>query len=182
MSKNRMIAATATLLVAVAALAGPAAAEHKPLAVVDSQRIAEEYEAARDAQEQYQKFLRELELEVAEREKVLTAMAEEIESQKLLLGEDALATKVQAFEQKRAEYFQFRESIDQRAEAEYEAKITPILDQIKTIVERIGKGGMGSVYLARDPELDRLYGPKRGVFGLPRGELVDLIRGIFGKS
>ncbi|MCB1184888.1 OmpH family outer membrane protein [bacterium] len=139
MSKNRMIAATATLLVAVAALAGPAAAEHKPLAVVDSQRIAEEYEAARDAQEQYQKFLRELELEVAEREKVLTAMAEEIESQKLLLGEDALATKVQAFEQKRAEYFQFRESIDQRAEAEYEAKITPILDQIKTIVERIGK-------------------------------------------
>ncbi len=32
------------------------AADEKPLAVVDSQRIAEEYEAARDAQEQYQKF------------------------------------------------------------------------------------------------------------------------------
>lgn len=115
------------------------AADEKPLAVVDSQRIAEEYPAARDAQEQYQKFLRELEQEVGEREKVLTDMAEEIDSQKMLLGKDALATKMQQFEQKRAEYFQFRESIDQRAEAEYKVKITPILDQIKTIVERIGK-------------------------------------------
>ena len=66
-------------------------------------------------------------------------MAEEIDSQKMLLGEDALATKMQAFEQRRAEYFQFRESIDQRAESEYKVKITPILDQIKLIVERIGK-------------------------------------------
>ena len=115
------------------------AADDIPLAVVDSQRIAEDTEAARDAQEQYQKYLRELELEVAEREKELTAMAEEIESQKMLLGEDALATKVQAFEKARAEYFEFREGIDQRAEAEYKTKISPILDQIKTIVERIGK-------------------------------------------
>lgn len=131
-----------SLLLLVIALVMPelaVAADEKPLAVVDSQRIAEEYEAARDAQEQYQKFLRELELEVEEREKVLTAMAEEIDSQKMLLGEDALATKMQAFEQKRAEYFQFRESIDQRAEAEYKAKISPILDQIKLIVERLGK-------------------------------------------
>lgn len=131
-----------SLLLLVIAVVTPAlagAADEKPLAVVDSQRIAEEYEAARDAQEQYQKFLRELELEVEEREKVLTAMAEEIDSQKMLLGEDALATKMQAFEQKRAEYFQFRESIDQRAEAEYKAKISPILDQIKLIVERLGK-------------------------------------------
>ena len=129
-------------LVAIAMMAtcgSVLAADDIPLAVVDSQRIAEEYEAARDAQEQYQKYLRELELEVAEREKELTAMAEEIESQKMLLGEDALATKVQAFEKRRAEYFEFREGIDQRAEAEYKTKISPILDQIKTIVERIGK-------------------------------------------
>ena len=115
------------------------AAEKIPLAIVDSQRIAEEYEAARDAQEQYQKYLRELELEVADREKVLTSLAEEIESQKMLLGEDALATKMQAFEKKRADYFQFRDGIDARAENEYKAKITPILDQVKTIVERLGK-------------------------------------------
>ena len=130
----------ALMVLAVAFTAGPAgAADDLPLAVVDSQRIAEEYEAARDAQEQYQKYLRELELEVGQREKELQALAEEIESQKMLLGEDALATKMQAFEKKRAEYFEVREGIDQRAEAEYKAQISPILDQIKTIVERIGK-------------------------------------------
>ncbi len=130
----------ALMVLGVVATAGTAAAaDDIPLAVVDSQRIAEEYEAARDAQEQYQKFLRELELEVAEKEKELQALAEEIESQKMLLGEDALATKMQAFEKKKAEYFEFREGIDQRAEAEYKAQISPILNQIKTIVERIGK-------------------------------------------
>ena len=98
------IAGFLTLMVlGVALFAGPAgAADDRPLAVVDSQRIAEEYEAARDAQEQYQKYLRELELEVADREKELQALAEEIESQKMLLGEDALATKIQAFEKKKA--------------------------------------------------------------------------------
>ena len=133
------LAALALATVCGALAPAPAAAADRPLGVIDSQRIADEYDAARDAQEQYQKFLRELELEVTDREKQLTSMAEEIESQKMLLGKDALATKIQQFEQKRAEYFQFREGIDQRAEQEYTAKITPILDQVKTIVERIGK-------------------------------------------
>ncbi len=163
MRKTDLMRLAVLMLVVATMAAGTAvAADDKPLAVVDSQRIAEEYEAARDAQEQYQKFLRELELEVGEREKVLTAMAEEIDSQKMLLGEDALATKMQAFEQKRAEYFQFRESIDERAESEYKVKITPILDQIKLIVERLGKekgfgivvdsAAMAVLYL--DPDYD----------------------------
>ncbi|MFN2371347.1 MAG: OmpH family outer membrane protein [Candidatus Krumholzibacteriia bacterium] len=135
---GRLPALLATLA-AVLLLAGPALAADRPFGVIDSQRIADEYDAARDAQEQYQKFLKELELEVSDREKQLTSLAEEIESQKMLLGEDALATKVQQFEQKRAEYFQFREGIDQRAEQEYTAKINPILDQVRTIVERLGK-------------------------------------------
>lgn len=129
--------ALVTIALLTAAIAG--AAELRPLAIIDSQRIAEEYEAARDAQEQYQKFIKELEREVADKEKALTALMEEIDSQKLLLGQDALATKTQHFERQRAEYFQFRESIDQRAEAEYKTRIQPILDQVKTIVERLGK-------------------------------------------
>jgi len=127
------------LLMGFASPDSATAADKRPLGVVDSQRIAEEYEAARDAYEQYQKFLRELELEVVEKEKSLTVMAEELESQKMLLGQDALATKVQQFEQKREEYFTFREALEQKAEAEYKAKISPLLDQVKTIVERIGK-------------------------------------------
>ncbi|MBK8166060.1 MAG: OmpH family outer membrane protein [bacterium] len=129
-------AAVAALLLAVTTVD---AAELRPLAIIDSQKIAEEYEAARDAQEQYQKFIRELEREVTTKEKALTALMEDIESKKLLLGEEALATKTQQFERQRAEYFQFRETIDQRAEAEYKTRIQPILDQVKTIVERLGK-------------------------------------------
>lgn len=131
--------AVALVLLSGSVLPGTAAAADRPLGLVDGQRIIEEYEAARDAYEQYQKFLQELELEVAEREKSLTSLMEEIESQKLLLGQDALATKYQQLDQQKAEYFQFRESIDSRAENEYKAKITPILDQVRTIVERIGK-------------------------------------------
>lgn len=127
------------ILVLLVLMGASAQAADRPLAVIDSQRIAEEYDAARDAQEQYKKFLQNLQREVDEREKELSGMFEEIESQKMLLGPDALATKEQQFQKKQAEYFTFREGADQRAEQEYTAKIGPILDQIKTIVERIGK-------------------------------------------
>ncbi len=135
-NKLQLVWLTLALMVAGS---GAALAVDIPLAVVDSQRITQEYEAARDAQEQYQKFLRDLELEVADKEKELSLMMEELESQKLLLGEAALAAKFQEFEEKKAAYFQFRESIDQRAEAEFVDRIQPILDQVKTIVERLGK-------------------------------------------
>ncbi len=153
-----------TLLTLV--LAAPAvthAEDYKPIGIVDSQRIASEYEAARDAQEQYEKFLEELKREVEDKETELAALVEEIESQKMLLGEDALATKMQGFEKKRADYFQFRDGIDARAEAEYTSKITPILDQVKTIVERLGKekkfgmiidsAALGVLYLEPDFDL-----------------------------
>lgn len=129
-------------LVALALLVEPAparAADSKPLGVIDSRRIMEEYEAAKDALTQYQKFIRELELEVVEKENELSSLMEDLESQKLLLGEEALKAKAQALEQKKAEYLQFQETLEQRAEAEYRTRITPITDQVQTIVDRIGK-------------------------------------------
>ncbi|PID81122.1 hypothetical protein CSB20_03990 [bacterium DOLZORAL124_64_63] len=123
-------------------LAGVASAwaeDSKPLGVLDSRRIMEEYEAAKDALTQYQKFIRELELEVRGKEEELSSLMEEYESQKLLLGGEALKAKGQALEQKKAEYLQFQETLEQRAEAEYRTRITPITDQVQTIVERLGK-------------------------------------------
>ncbi|PIE76785.1 hypothetical protein CSA17_00330, partial [bacterium DOLJORAL78_65_58] len=52
---------------------------------------------------------------------------------------EALKAKGQALEQKKAEYLQFQETLEQRAEAEYRTRITPITDQVQTIVERLGK-------------------------------------------
>jgi outer membrane protein len=110
----------------------------KPLGVIDSQRIVEEYDAARDAQEQYQKFLRDLEKEIEEKETGLQRLIEEIESQKMLLTEEALATKMQEYDNLKAEYYEFRTQVDSRAEQEYKDKIGPIIDQVRTIAERIG--------------------------------------------
>ncbi|MFO7652272.1 MAG: OmpH family outer membrane protein [Candidatus Krumholzibacteriia bacterium] len=139
-----------------------ATAADRPFGVIDSQRIVAEYDAARDAQEQYQKFLQDLEKEVADRERELQRMAEEIESQKLLLGEEALRARLQDFEKQRGSYFQFREQVEERAEQEYKAKIDPIIRQVKTIAERIGKEeGYGIVIdsaaltvLYLDPDVD----------------------------
>jgi Skp family chaperone for outer membrane proteins len=131
--------AVALCLFALAAPLAAAAKEAKPLAVVDSERIVQEYGVARDAQAQYQKFLQGLEQDISDREKDLQRAAEQIESQRMLLGEDALRTKMQEFETQKADYYQFRQGLEGRAESEYKAKIQPIIDQVKLIAERIGK-------------------------------------------
>jgi Skp family chaperone for outer membrane proteins len=118
---------------------GAAWADTKPFGVIDSERIVSEYEAARDAQEQYGKFLRDLEKEIGDKESELQRLFEDIESQKMLLGEQALASKMQELDNKRAEYLQFRDQVDDRAEQEYKEKIGPIIDQVRTIAERLGK-------------------------------------------
>ncbi|NTV04550.1 hypothetical protein HGA89_06555, partial [bacterium] len=116
-------AAAALALACLLAPLGAAAKEAKPLAVVDSERIVQEYGAARDAQAQYQKFLQGLEQDISDREKDLQRAAEQIESQRMLLGEDALRAKMQEFESQKADYYQFRQGLEGRAESEYKAKI-----------------------------------------------------------
>lgn len=138
------------------------AADAKPLGVIDSERIVQEYGAAKDAQTQYQRFLEELEQDIADRETELQRMAEEIESQRMLLGEDALSQRMQEFEDLKGDYFTFRESVETKAENEYKTKIQPIIDQVKLIAERVGKeegfgiiidtAALTTVYI--DPDVD----------------------------
>jgi len=140
MNRSTMTRAAAALALAcLLAPLGAGAKEVRPLAVVDSERIVQEYGAARDAQAQYQKFLQGLEQDISDREKDLQRAAEQIESQRMLLGEDALRAKMQEFESQKADYYQFRQGLEGRAESEYKAKIQPIIDQVKLIAERIGK-------------------------------------------
>ena len=154
-------AAALSLLLCLAPSAA-SAADAKPLGVIDSERIVQEYGAAKDAQTQYQKFLGDLEQDIADRETELQRLAEEIESQRMLLGEDALAQKMQEFENLKGDYFTFRESLETKAENEYKAKIQPIIDQVKLIAERVGKeegfgiiidtAALTTVYI--DPDVD----------------------------
>ncbi len=131
----------AALVVAVlgSSVFGAAMAADKPFGVIDSQRIVEEYPAARDAQGQWQNYVRDLEREVNEKERALQRLIEEIESQRMLLGEEALSAKLQEYEQQKADYFRFREQADERVQQEYQDKIGPIIDQVKTVAERIGR-------------------------------------------
>jgi len=167
MSRQRLfhsiliVFALATLIPAVLPDAA-GAADVKPLAVIDSARIVEEYSAAKDAQEQFQRFLQELEREIGQKEKDLLRMSEEIESQKLLLGEDALNARVEEFQRQREAYDDFRNSADSRAESEYKSLIQPIINQVKTIAERLGREeGFGLIIdvaaltaLYIDPDVD----------------------------
>ncbi len=115
------------------------AAEGKPFAVINSDRIVQEYGALRDAQEQYAKFVQDIQRETTERQRDLIRMDEEIDSQKLLLGEDALAARLEELENLKAEYYEYQGTLEAKAEAEYNAKIKPFIDQVTTIAERIGK-------------------------------------------
>ncbi len=154
----RLALVTGFLVAATAAHA----VDMRPMAIINSARIAQEFPAMKDAQEQYQKFVQGLERELSVKEKALSTAAEEIESQRLLLGKDALATKMQAFEKLKADYFQFQESANQRADAEEKTRLQPIADQVRNIVERLSKernlglvidsAGLSVVYV--DAQLD----------------------------
>ncbi len=115
------------------------AADYKPLAVVDSQRIVEEYEAAKDAKQQWQKFVGDIEKEIGDKQRELQRLQEDFESQQMLLGDEARASRLQDLERAKNEYFRFREQADVRVQQEYQDKIGPIIDQVQTIAERIGK-------------------------------------------
>ncbi len=141
---NKGLSAILVLVAAVLAMsafapAAVAADQGMPFGVIDSERIVNEYGAAKDAQEQYQQFLNSLEKDIKDRQQDFQRMVEEFESQKLLLGEDALAARYGELENMRNELFEYSKSADSKAEAEYKAKIQPIVDQVKTITERIGK-------------------------------------------
>lgn len=163
MSRSTTIRTLAALLFCGALLPLTAAAKDlKPMAVVDSERIVQEYGAARDAQAQYQKFLQDIDQGISDKEKELQRAAEEIESQRMMLGEDALKAKMQEFENLRSDYFEYRQQQEAKAQDEYKAKIQPIIDQVKLIAERIGKEeGYGIIVdsaslttLFVDPDID----------------------------
>jgi len=134
----RSLATMAGLILTLAA--GAAVAEDTmPFGVIDSQRIVEEYDAARDARQQMEKFVRDMEKEVSDKQRELQRMQEDFDSQQMLLGEAARSQRMQELEQAKSEYFRFREQVEARVQQEYDDKIGEIINQVKTIAERIGK-------------------------------------------
>jgi len=117
----------------------PVRGESKPIALIDSQRLAKEYGAARDASEAHKKFVQDLEREMETKEKTLQRFLEDLDSQKMLLGEAALQQKQLEFQKMRDEYYSFQQQAEEKVALDYKTRIGPILDQVRTIAERLGK-------------------------------------------
>ena len=127
-------------LVLVGVLAGVAGADDiKPFGVIDSARIFEEYEAARDVKQQMEKFYRDMENEVKDRQRELLRMQDDYLSQQMLLGEAARAQREQELEQAKNEYLRFQQQVEERIQQEQSTKLGEIIQQVTTIAERIGK-------------------------------------------
>ena len=126
-------------LILSALVPGLAGAADKLFGVVNTQRILQEYEAAKDAQEQVEKFVRDLDKEMEEKARALSRLNEEFESQKMLLAEQAYAAKVKELEQQKEDYLRFREQADQRVQQAYMEAMDPINRQVMTIAERLAK-------------------------------------------
>jgi len=134
------VAALVLLVTVVAVWPQAAQADDKNvIGVFNSARIFEEYDAARDAREQMVKYEMELYREYQEKERALMSKGEEIESQRMLLGEDKLREKQQEYNDLLTEYKQFQEDVDSQLEQKRREVMGPIEDQVKMILERLGK-------------------------------------------
>jgi len=161
MTPKRLLPLALALLLAQAA-APARAGDVKPIGVIDSQRIVQEYGAARDAQEQYQKFVQDLQQQISDKEKEIQLKMEELDSQRMLLTPDVLKTKTEELDKLKSDYFDLRQRAETQADQEFKKRIQPIIDQVKVIAERIGKeegyglivdsSSMTTVYI--DPEVD----------------------------
>ena len=156
------VGALAAIMLVAALLPGLAAAADKGIAVVNTLRIREEYQAFKDAEQQVEEVYDELKKELDEKSRALAIMYENYESQKMLLTPQANEAKVQELEQQKADLNRLQQQSTQRLEQATREHIGPIEDQILTIAERIAKeegyaliidvSAMAVLYL--DPDVD----------------------------
>ncbi len=133
------LGALVLILVATALLPGLAGAAEKALAVVNTLRIREEYQAFKDAEQQVEEVYDDLRKELDEKSRALAIAYENYESQKMLLTPQANEAKVQELEQQKADLNRLQQQSTQRLEQATREHIGPIEDQILTIAERIAK-------------------------------------------
>lgn len=151
MLQNARRFAIVTLLLLLAA---PVAAEDgTKVGVIDSQRIFSEYQEARDAEALFQEEMRAWQQELAEMERELIGLQEQIRSQAQLRSKESLDAlqadydgKLQAYETRRLEIMDPEQGQAVMRNAELSA---PINEQITTVVERLAAEGDYDMVLDR---------------------------------
>ena len=115
------------------------AADVRPIGLIDMTRIMKEYGAAKDAIEQHKKFIDGLQKEDETKAKALQTAYEAFQSQRALLGEAAVQAKQQELQKMQDDYMAWGEQAKAKEQSDQETRFGPILDQVRTIAERLGK-------------------------------------------
>ena len=157
-----LVAGTRALVVLALLAIAPVAQAAEKIAVVDYQKIFDEYEGTRDAQTTLDRELKEWDDQARDMRKEVDALSEELESQRLMLSEERLREKQDELRRKRDEYQRFAEEIwgvNGKA-AQRNAELTqPIAERILDIIALAGEeadvdiildAGTGGVVWARD--------------------------------
>jgi outer membrane protein len=158
----RRLGLLSLLLVVVLCIPWSMAGAQQKIGFVNATVIFEQYSAAREAEESYQKELEELNKQVTAMEEELRALADTLEARKYLFSEERLKEKRAELDRKQQEYIQFRQDAEMRAAKRNDELSRPIVEAIeeaaKTVAEKDGydlvlDSGPGIVVYSK-PELD----------------------------
>lgn len=162
MKRNLHIIATATAFILLASAAAWCA---DAVGYVNSEQLRREYVGARDLDVQLEASVADWRAQAREKEQEIEGLVTELQSQSLLLSEEAAREKETAIQQKQFEFEEFLNGVWGAGglAAQREAALwQPVFDRINGILEEIGAEGeyqiifdaarMGIVYA--DPSTD----------------------------
>ena len=155
--KRMGVVITAVLLIGLCS-----AAYGQKVGFLNANTVFEQYSAAREAEEAYQKELEDLNTQVTKMEEELRALADTLEARKYLFSEERLKEKRKELEGKQQAYIQFRQQAEQKAAKRNEELSKPIIEDIEEAARQIAQkegfdlvldAGPGIVVYSK-PELD----------------------------
>lgn len=141
---RRLCAALAAASLAVCALAAPrpVAAQNTTVRVgyVDSARLFQQYSAAQEAQQRFDRQVQGWRDEAAEKERLVNQLRAEVRDQSPILSASRRQEKDQALQKAISDYEQFIQSIwgpQGRAQQENERATAEVVTQIRSAVEKV---------------------------------------------
>lgn len=129
---------------------------------VNASAIFEQFSAAKEAQQAYEKEMADLGKQVEVMERDIKAFADTLETRKYLFSEDRLREKQQELEKQQQDYIKFRQDAEMKAAKRNEELTRPIVQAIeeaaKSVAEKEGfdlvlDSAAGIVVYSR-PDLD----------------------------
>jgi outer membrane protein len=157
MKKVCILAVLTVMLVPVCA-----GAAEQGVAFVNASVIFEQYSAAKEAEETYERELEELNRQVTEMETELRALGDTLEARKYLFSEARLKEKRSELETKQQEYLRFRQDAEMKAAKRNDELTRPLIEAIEAAAKQVAEkegfdlvldAGQGIVVYSK-PELD----------------------------